>query len=168
MSSPIQRAVRLSLCGLMVVLFSAAALADSSHERTQFGHDISVGPGEEAGEVTCFGCSVRIRGHVTGDVTTFGGSVILEDNADIAGDLSTFGGNVRIDGSAKVNGDLSVFGGRIHRDPGSTVGGDVTNLGGRFWIVLIFGLPFVVLGAFIALIIWLVRMITRPRIPATA
>ena len=168
MRSKIRIVLRLSLCSLFLAALSTAALADSGRERTQFGHDISIGPDEEIGEVTCFSCSVRIRGHVTGDVTTFGGSVTLEDNAEVAGDVTTFAGNVRIDGSSTVNGDLSVFGGRIHRDASSKIGGDVTNFGGGFWIVLIFGLPFIVLGAFIALIVWLVRMFTRPRIPVTA
>ena len=40
--------------------------------------------------------------------------------------------------------------------------------GGGFWMLLIFGLPLVMLGAFIALIIWLVRLVSKPRIPATA
>ncbi len=163
-----QPVVPLCICLFFFTAFSTTAFAEKQHERTQFGHDISIGPGEETGEVTCFGCSIRIRGHVTSDVTTFGGSVTLEDNAEIAGDVTTFGGNVRIDGPATVNGDLSVFGGRIHRDPASTVGGDVTNFGGGVWMVLIFGLPLVMLGAFIALIVWLVRIITRPRIPAAA
>jgi Polymer-forming cytoskeletal len=145
-----------------------AALAESAHERTQFGHDITVGAGEVTGEVTCFGCSVRVRGHVTSDVTTFGGSVILEDSGQVAGDVAAFGGNVRLDGPVTVDGDLSVFGGRIHRDSAATVGGDVTNFGGGFWMLLIFGLPLVMLGAFIALIIWLVRTVSKPRIPATA
>jgi hypothetical protein len=109
-----------------------------------------------------------VQGHVTSDVTTFGGSVILEDDAEVAGDLTTFGGNVRIEGPAKVNGDVAVFGGRLYRDPSSTVGGDVTNFGSGFWTFFIFGLPLIFLGAFIALIVWLVRMLVRPRIAVAA
>jgi len=153
---------------LLLAVLSTAALADSTHERTQFGHDISIGPGEDTGEVTCFGCSVRVRGHVTSDVTTFGGSVILEDRGEVAGDVAAFGGNVRLDGPVRIDGDLSVFGGRIHRDSTATIGGDVTNFGGGFWMLLIFGLPLIMFGAFIALIVWLVRILTRHRIPATA
>jgi Polymer-forming cytoskeletal len=160
--------LRLCLVSLLIAFVSGAAFADKSRERTQFGHDITVSPDEETSEVTCFGCSVRIRGHVTGDVTTFGGSVTVEDDAEVAGDLTAFGGSVRLNGPVKVNGDLAVFGGRIHRDSASTVGGDVTNLGGGFWIVLIFGLPLIFLGAFIALVVWLVRLLVRPRVPAAA
>ncbi len=168
MRTPITFTARLCLCLLVFAGFSSAAFADRTHERTQFGHDITIGPGEETGEVTCFGCSVRVRGHVTGDLTTFGGTVFLEDSAEVGGEVTVFAGDVRLEGPAKINGDLSVFGGRIHRDPSSTVGGDVTNFGGGFWIVLIFALPLIVLGGFIALVVWLVRMIARPRIPAAA
>lgn len=146
---------------------STIALADGSRDRTEVGHNISIGPDEQVGELTCFGCSVRVQGHVGGDVTTFGGSIILEYKAEVAGDVTSFGGNVRLDGPVQVRGDLSVFGGRIRRDPSSAVNGDITNFGGGFWVVLIFGLPLALLGAFIALIVWLVRVITRPRVPAS-
>jgi hypothetical protein len=153
---------------VFAVTLSTAAFADGSHERTQFGHDITIGPSEGVTDVTCFGCSVRVRGHVTGDVTTFGGSVMVEDNAEISGDTTTFAGNVRLDKGAKLAGDVTVFGGRLHRDPAASVAGDVTNFAGTFWILLIFGLPFVILGAIIALIVWIVRRLTRPALPAAA
>lgn len=152
---------------IFVTAISTSALADGPRERTQFGHDIVVGPNEEVSDATCFGCTIRIRGHVTGDVTTFGGSVVLEDG-DIAGDTTTFGGNVRLGRGVKVNGDVTVFGGRIRRDPEATIQGDVANFGGPIWVFLIFGLPLVVLGAFIALIVWLVRRLLRPAVPAAA
>jgi hypothetical protein len=153
---------------LFTVAGSTAALADGAHERTQFGHDIVVGANDEVGDATCFGCSVRIRGHVTGDVTTFGGSVIVEDTGEVAGDTTTFGGNVRLSRATKINGDLTVFGGRIRRDPEAMVHGDVTNLGGPIWLFLIFGLPLILLGAFIALVVWLIRRLLRPSVPAAA
>jgi hypothetical protein len=153
-----------------VFLFSlsAAAFADGSHDRTQFGHDITVGPGEEVSEVTCFGCSVRVRGRVAGDVTTFGGGVVLEDQGQVGGDLTSFGGNLRLEKEANIGGDVTVFGGRIHRDDSAKIGGDVSTFSGTFWLLLIFGLPFVILGAFIALIVWIVRMLTRPEAPVPA
>lgn len=159
---------RVCLCVLVMAGLSSAALADGPHERTQVGRDVSVGRGEEVSEVTCFGCSVRIRGHVAGDVTTFGGSVIVEDKGTINGDATTFGGNVSLETTGKIGGDLTVFGGRIHRDAESAVGGDVTNFSGGFWLPLIVGLPLILLGGFVALIVWLVRRLTRPAVPATA
>ncbi len=145
----------------------AAAFADGSHDRTQFGHEITVGPNEKATEVTCFGCSVHVRGHVEGDVTTFGGSVVVEEDGEIGGDITTFGGDLRLESGAVVR-DVTVFGGKVHRDPSASVQGDITNFGGSYWIVLIFGLPFIVLGAFIALIIWVIRRLTRPAVPVAA
>ena len=65
-------------------------------------------------------------------------------------------------------GDVTVFAGRLHRDPAATVGGDVTAFSGSLWLVLIFGLPLVLLGAFIALIVWLIWRLTHPAMPVTA
>lgn len=156
-------------CTLLLLAFAVPAYADGSHDRTQFGHDVTVGSDEKVAEVTCFGCSVRIRGRVDGDVTTFGGSVVVERDASVGGDTTTFGGDVRLDGGANVK-SLTVFGGRIRRDSGATVGGDVTTFGGgaALWLFIVFGLPLLLLGAFIALIVWLVRRFTRPAVPVAA
>ncbi len=161
--------VRWMCCLLLVSAFGIPALAEGSHDRTQFGHDVTVGSDEKVAEVTCFGCSVRIRGRVDGDVTTFGGSVVVERDAIVGGDTTTFGGDVRLDAGANVKG-LTVFGGRVRRDSGATVGGDVTTFGGgaALWLFIVFGLPFLLLGAFIALIVWLVRRFTRRAVPVTA
>jgi len=156
-------------CLLFVLVLGVPAFADGSHDRTQFGHDVIVGADETVAEVTCFSCSVRVRGHVDGDVTTFGGSVVVEHDGSIGGDTTTFGGDVRLDGGAIVK-DLTVFGGRIRRDSAASVGGDVTTFGGGagLWLFIVFGLPFLILGAFLALIVWLVRHFTRRAVPVPA
>lgn len=153
---------------LCIMAVSRAGFADSGHDRTQFGRDIVVGPNEEAGDATCFGCTIRVRGHLTGDAVTFGGSIVVEDDGQIAGDATTLGGGVRLGKGVTVNGDVTIFGGRIRRDPAATVHGDVTVFGGTIWLFAIFGLPFILLGAFIALIVWLVRRLLRPAVPAAA
>jgi len=84
-----------------------------------------------------------VRGHVSGDVTAFGGSIVVEDQGQVNGDASAFGGDIRIDKEAKVAHDVAVFGGRIRRDPAATVGGDVTTIGGPGWIFLIFLTPLI-------------------------
>jgi hypothetical protein len=155
-------------CLLFCSLIAPYGFANDDHERTQFGRNITIGPGEEINEATCFGCSVRVRGHVAGDVTAFGGSISVEDQGQIGGDATTFGGSIRLEKDTKVSGDLTVFGGRIHRDPAATVGGDVTNFGGPGWIVLILGLPLIFFIGLITLVIWGVRRLLRPSIPATA
>lgn len=161
-------AARTLVSVLLVLVLSGATLANTSHERTQFGHDITIGAGEESGEVTCFGCTVHVRGKVSSDVTTFGGGIIVEDQGEITGDISAFGGNTRLERNAKVGGDVAVFGGRLYRDSTATVGGDVTSFSGSVWLIVIFGLPLVLLGALIALIIWLVRRLIKPAVPAAA
>lgn len=156
-------------CFVLAGALSSTAFADDAHDRTQFGHSISIGPGEEAADVTCFACSVRVRGHVLGDVTTFGGSIVVEDGGQIAGDTTSFGGDVRLDKGVKVAGDVAVFGGRLRRDSAAVISGDVTNFSGTGWVFLIFGLPLVILGAFLALIVWLIRrLLRRPAMPVAA
>jgi cytoskeletal protein CcmA (bactofilin family) len=159
---------RYFLTVVFLLSLSAAAFADGSHDRTQFGHDVTVAPGEEVSEVTCFGCSVRVRGRVAGDVTTFGGGIVVEDQGQVGGDLTSFGGNLRLQKEANIGGDVTLFGGRIQRDDSARIGGDVSAFSGTFWLLLIFGLPFFILGAFIALIVWIVRMVTRREAPVPA
>jgi hypothetical protein len=101
-------------------------------------------------------------------VTTFGGSIVVEEQGQVGGDATTFGGDIRIAKEVKVGGDVTVFGGRIRRDPAASVGGDVTTMGGPGWIVLIFLFPLLFLAAFIALLVWIIRRIMRPSVPAAA
>jgi len=146
----------------------AAARGNNASDRTQFGRSISVAPGEEVSEATCFGCSIRVRGHVAGDVTAFGGSIVVEDQGQVDGDATAFAGSMRLDDSGKVGGDVTVFGGKIHRAPGATLSGGVTVMGGPGWAVVIFAIPLLFLGLLIAFIFWLVQRVTRPRVPVTA
>jgi hypothetical protein len=155
-------------CAGLIFFAALSSPAFADRDRTHLGNDITVGPDEEVSEATCFGCSIRVRGHVSGDVTAFGGSIVVEDRGRIDGDTTVFGGSIRIDGEAKLARDVTVFGGRIHRDPASSVGGDVTTMGGPGWMFLIFLVPFIFLGLFVALIVWLIRLVLRPRQPATA
>lgn len=159
---------RLFLAGVILLSVALSGFAETSHDRTQFGHNITVGPGEEVSQVTCFGCSVRVQGHVAGDVTTFGGGVVVEDQGQIGGDLTSFGGNLRLEKETNVGGDVTIFGGRIRRDESAKIGGDVSTFTGTFWLLLIFGLPFVILGAFIALIVWIIRMVMHRQAPVPA
>lgn len=60
------RPLRVALFGLAAFLFIAPAVVAQEkpavgRERTQFGTDITVSPEEQIGDVTCFGCSVRVR-----------------------------------------------------------------------------------------------------------
>jgi hypothetical protein len=154
--------------GVLVAGLSSTTLGEASRERTQFGHDVIVGPGEEVSEITCFGGSVRVRGHVAGDVVTFGGNVVVEEEGSVGGDATVFGGGVRLEKTATIDGDVTIFGGEIRRDPESQVGGDITNFRGGFWLPLMVALPMIFIGAIVALMIWLVRRLTRTGVAAPA
>lgn len=150
------------LMSLLLFAMAVASLASAKAkpEYTQFGHDVRIAADQQTGDITCFGCSVYVRGEVAGDVTTMGGSVILQGDGAISGDVTALGGSVRADSSTKIGGDLTAFGGRVDRQPGSAVGGDVTTFGGPGWMLLIFGLPLAMFAGLVALIYWLVQ---RPR-----
>jgi len=156
-------------CALVVLAGSAAGFAQTAaHDRTQFGSDINIAPGENIGDATCFFCTVRVRGQVTGDVTAFGGSIVVEDDGEVAGDVTDFGRGVRLDKGGKVGGDVTVFGGPVRRDPAASVGGDVTNFSGSIWLLVVFGLPLVILAGIVTLIVWVIRRLTRPSVPVAA
>lgn len=157
------------LAGIILLgAVSSAAFGDDSRDRTEWGHNITIGSGDEAGELTCFGCSVRIRGHVAGDVTVFGGNIILEDKGEMGGDATAFLGEVRLEKEVRVGGDVTAFGGRIRRDSTAIIGGDVSNFAGTGWLFLVIGLPLLTLGALVALIVWLIRRLMRPAVPLAA
>ena len=159
------RVCRYRLRGAAVACFlilSTAAFAKANPDRTQFGHNISIGPNEEVSDVTCIGCSIRIRGQVSGDATTVGGSIFIEDQGQVAGDVTAVAGNARLDKEVKVAGDVTVVGGELRRDPQASISGDVTNVGGRGWIIPILLVPFVFLGLLIAFVVWIIQRISRP------
>jgi hypothetical protein len=152
---------------LALALLGSQAFARGGSDYTQFGHTIRVEADQKAGEVTCFACSVYVRGQVSGDITTFGGNVILEDGGMIAGEVTAFAGDVRAGDNTKIAGDVSIFGGRLRRQPTAMVAGEVTIFQSALWIYLIFLSPFLMFAAIVALVIWLVRRVRRPA-PAMA
>src|SRR5260370_35614287 len=117
---------RLRRLGLPCLMFCIAlSTAAFGRDRTQVGSNINVGPNEQVGDATCFGCSILVRGQVSGDVTAFGGSVVIEDQGQVGGDITTFGGGVRLDNEANVRRAVPCFGWRIQREQTDIVGGSV-------------------------------------------
>lgn len=143
------------------IVLSGAGFAQKTHDITQFGHDITIGPDEGVLDATCFGCSIRVRGHVKTELTVFGGSIILQDQAEVGTDANVFGGGIRLEPGAKVDGDVTVFGGKIERDPAAVIAGSVTNFSGGLWMFLIFVLPLMIFGGLVTLIVLLIRRLTR-------
>ena len=150
-----------SLLLICLLLAAPFALADN-REYTQFGHSIYIGPDQHTGDVTCFLCSVRVRGQVGGEITTFGGNVTIEDDASVGGDVTAFGGTVRLGPATKIGGEVTVMGGTLIRDPKAQIGGDVTTFSGQGWLFVIFGLPLLVFAGIIALVVWLIQRRQRP------
>jgi hypothetical protein len=135
-----------SISVLVCLILSTAAFATSNPDRMSWGHNLSIGSNEEVSDVTCIACSIYIRGQVSGDATTVGGSIRIEDQGQVAG-------------------DVTVVGGALQRDSETSISGDVTSVGGRGWVIPILLAPFVILGLLIALVVWLVQRIRRPSIP---
>jgi cytoskeletal protein CcmA (bactofilin family) len=155
-------------CVLLCLAVSTTAFAASKSDRTSWGHNINIGPNEEVSDVTCFGCSIYIRGQVSGDVTTIGGSALIEDQGQVAGDVTAIAGNVELDKQVQIAGDVTVVGGNLRRESQAKVAGDVTSMGGRGWIVPILLAPFVILGLVVALIVWLIQRQRKPAPHAAA
>jgi hypothetical protein len=85
----------------------------------------------------------------------------------VGGDVIAIHGNVRVESGSQVGGDLTAIAGTARRDAQATVGGDVTSMGGGGWVLLIFLVPFAILGGIVALIIWLIQRSRRPaQVPA--
>lgn len=160
----------LQIVGLIVtccLALSAAALAADNPSYTQIGRNITIGPNDKVGDVTCLACNIRVRGQVIRDVTVVGGSIEIEDGGQVGGDLTSVAGSIRLDQTAKITGDVTAVGGNLHRDPQASVGGDVTALSGRGWLALIVVVPLIFLGLLVAFVIWGIRRISRPA-PTTA
>jgi len=157
-----------AVAAIFCFMLSCSALAKDNPSYTQWGRAIHVGPNDQVGDVTCFGCSIYVRGQVAGDATVFGGSIVLEDQAQVAGDVTGFGGGIQLGSGVKVTGDVTVFGGSIGRDPTAIIGGDVTSLAGKGWFALMVVTPLIVIGLLVALIVWLIQRARQTEVPVAA
>jgi hypothetical protein len=160
--------LRLAALALVSLCLASGARASDNPSYTETGHNIDIAPNQQVGDLTCLGCNIRVRGQVAGDVTTIAGSIVLEDQAQVSGDVTAIAGNMRLEEGVKVAGDATVVGGQLRRDPEAVVSGDVTSVGGRGWFLPILLAPFIVLGALVALVIWLVQRSRHPTVPAVA
>jgi hypothetical protein len=165
-----RRSLSLSLAAmaLLWLALSGAAIAKDNPDYTQIGRDITVASSQGVGDVTCIGCSIHVLGQVSGDATTVGGSIYIEDQGQVAGDVTAVAGSVRLEKEGKVAGDMTVVGGAIRRVPGAEVGGDVTSVGGTLWAPLILLAPFLFLALLVTLVVWFVQRLGKPSVPAAA
>jgi len=150
---------------LFCLVLASHAFAKENPSYTQIGRNINIGPDEQVSEVTCIGCSIYIRGQVSGDATAVAGSIFIEDQGQVAGEVTTVAGNIRLDKDVKIAGDTTVVGGELRRAAGAQIAGDVTSVGGAAWVPFLLISPFLFLGLLLALLLWVVHRIRRPVVP---
>ena len=161
---------RLVVLTAMVLVASAYTFAGNA-DRFQANHDIYVETNDNPNDVTCFRCSIYVRGEVRGDVTVIGGNIVLENGAQVHGDTTSIMGDIHLAADTNADRDVTAVGGAVRRDSQATVKGDVTALEGQGWLALIFVVPLVLLGGLLALIVWLVLWLVRrtnQNVPVTA
>ena len=108
----------------ILLMYAAQAMAQGSapQERTRVLRNIVIGTSETAGDVECFACNVRVRGHVTGEVVAMGGSIYVEGLVD--GDIVVVGGRIDVRSNGKVDGDAVAVGGYVQSEPAGVIQGD--------------------------------------------
>lgn len=85
------------------------SLPKNPQDRTQFFRDVVVAPNGAANVVQCFGCNVRVYGHVTGDVLTVGGSIYIFGLVD--GNALAVGGHIESGSGGELSGHAMAVGG---------------------------------------------------------
>jgi len=146
---------------LFVMLACSAVAQPVDQDRVEFGRNITIEAGQSSGDISCFNCSVYVRGTVNGDIAVFGGRVVVEGK--VKRDIAVFWGTVRLEDGAQAGGDVAVFGGALKRAPTASVHGDVVSLG-RGWVIIPVVVLVMIFWLAIALIVWLVTRSRRPAV----
>jgi hypothetical protein len=108
---------------IAVLTLQAPLCADAPpDDRTGFVRSVTVAKGEQAFDVICILCPVRVHGTATGDVIAIGGDV--EVAGSVGGDVVALGGRVRVLAGARVGGEATAIGGRSEVSAGARVGGE--------------------------------------------
>lgn len=95
-----------------------------SGNRDTFGKSLSVDADEwVCGNVSVYGGSATIAGHVNGNVTVVAGSADISGRVD--GNVTAIGGSIHLRKTAVVGGNVDAVGGSITRSDGASVGGNV-------------------------------------------
>lgn len=103
---------------------SSASSVCLSGSRNNVGGSLTIGADEWiCGNVSVYGGSATILGHVGGNVTVVGGSAEVAGRID--GNLTTIGGGIHLRPGAVIGGNVDAVGGTISRDPGAVIGGNV-------------------------------------------
>ena len=112
-----------------------AVLAAPTHahsgaaDRTYFGQDIYIAPGQQIRNATCFFCSVQVEGDLSGHAfVIFGNSTVL---GQVGRRVTVIGGNAVIDAQARILGTTTVLGGNAVYESDESLSGNAWVLGGH-------------------------------------
>ncbi len=156
-------------CALTCLLLTGGALGANQPDIVQFHRDIHVESGQSAGDISCIGCSVYVRGQVAGDVAVLLGKLVISPSASVAGNVAVIAGDLAGGDASSIGGDVAVIGGRFRRPPDMRVNGNVAVMEGRGWFYLMVFAPLLGLVFLVALIVWMVQLVRRrSRTPSPA
>ncbi len=158
----LHRAHWLLAAALLLLMVTPQTLHARNGDQVHFGKSITVGEDENAGDLVCIGCSIRMEG-TCGDVVAVGGSIMVDGR--VKGDVVALGGGALLGDNAAVSGDVVTIGGHLSRHANAVVKGDVSEQSGALVLLGIFLVPLLPLIVIVALVVWLVR---RNRTPMPA
>jgi hypothetical protein len=156
----LHRAHWLLLPALLLVISAPLSLHASGKEaQVQIGKSIVIEENEQAGDLVCVGCSIRMAG-TCGDVVAVGGSISVEGT--VKGDVVAIGGGLHLGNNASVAGDVVTVGGGLHRSPTSLVKGSVISQSGTLISLCLVLVPLIPVVLVVALVVWLVSCNRQP------
>ncbi|HEX7159342.1 MAG TPA: hypothetical protein VF214_10025 [Edaphobacter sp.] len=155
---------RLLLPAALLVLLASTVPAfakggSKDNDRVSFGSNITIAEGENAGDVVCFFCSVKVQGDIAGDTVVFFGNVTVDYGRKIGGDVAIIGGDLNLSEEAVTGGDVSVIAGNANLAQNAVIHGSRTIMPGTFWLLV----PFIPLLVLIGIIWLIVRLFRRNR-----
>jgi hypothetical protein len=96
-----------------VAAAGSPAATCSSGNVVVWAHSLVIPPDQWiCGDADAYGGSVRVQGHVSGNVTVVGGSVVVSGEVD--GNIMAFGGGVTLLSGSRVAGNVEAWGGTAH------------------------------------------------------
>jgi cytoskeletal protein CcmA (bactofilin family) len=106
-----------------------APMKRQGKDREVVSQNLVIEKGEVVRDVHVAGGSLEIRGTVTGDVEVVGGTVTVDNGAQVMGDVEVMLGSVSVKNGGRIEGDAVIVGGKLNREEGGVIGGDVSSRG---------------------------------------
>jgi hypothetical protein len=108
----------------LVEVAGGSGLQCAPEDKGAFGESVAIdSKAWICGDVTVYGGNVLVSGHLDGAVRAVEGSVTVL--GDVSGDVAALGGQVALGPRAHVTGDVQVIGGALRREPGARVDGQI-------------------------------------------